>query len=389
MSSYLQFNRELHVLARFYKATLYSYEQTDYLLFKCRKEKESMAILGFTDKPPSYYKIKGSGISENQKNLFEITFVRFVSALEVFLVDQVRDVFIQTKEPFKKQNSKPEFSQAELLSMKSPADIFDKIINKETRKLSSGGFNEIIKYYKEHFQINLADISPGKKKMEEYHQRRHLLVHRLGKTDQQYRDKYNCSSSRISIDELYLTNCFEDFKNFAEILNNQLKERLQVNFSTNKTKVKPESTSLIIVEVLKGQPNIFDNNYEFWAGDQLCMFTNILDQRTNESDKKFKIAISGSAVQISSYGTILKKEVDRGKIKVEYLRSKENSALPTPKKRLDFKTISLIKEKLPEQPWQTGIHKIIAEELGLSNKIVTKTINYLVKNGHVIIKENR
>lgn len=383
MSSFTQFTKELHILNKFYKATLFSYEQTDLLLYKCRKEKTLMNEIGFTQKVPSYYKIKGSGISENQKNLSEIIFVRFVSALEVYLVDQVRDVFIITKEPFKRQNSKPEFSQAELLSMKSPADIFDKIINKETRKLSSGGFNEIMKYYKIHFQLNLAEIFPGKSKMEEYHQRRHLLVHRLGKTDQHYRDKFNYKSNRISVDEIYLQECFEDFKKFSEILNEKLKEKIKGNFIINKPKDKPEAKSDILVLILKGEPSIFESNFEFWAGDQLCMFSNILDKRINDNERCFRILLSGTNVQMSSYSTILKKEVDRGKIKIEYLNTKNSVVLPTPKKRLPMSTIHKIKDKLPEQPWPVGIHKSIAIDLNLSNKIVSQAISYLVKSNLV------
>jgi len=382
MSSFNQFTKELHILFKFYKATLYAYEQTDLLLFKCRKNKDEMATVGLFEKQPSYYKSKGKGISENQKNLSEVIFVRFVSALEVYLVDQVREIFLVTKEPFKKQHSKPEFSQAELLSMNSPADIFDKIINKETRKLSSGGFNIIIKYYKDNFQINLSDISPGLTKMEEYHQRRHLLVHRLGRTDEHYRKKFNCQLSKISVDEVYLKECFENFKTFSEIVETKLRDKIKNNFSVSKVEKEKEVKSIVLVEILKGQPSIFDNNFEFWAGDEFCMFSKILTNRVNESDSKFKITLAGTNTQISSYSTILKREVDRNKIRIEYITKKGKDIIEqTPKKRLDKATIEKIRKKLiMEQPNPPGIHKTIASELGLSNKIVRSAINYIYKN---------
>ena len=63
--------------------------------------------------------------------------------------------------------------------------------------------------------------------MEEYHDRRHLLVHRLGKADEQFRKKYNLKSQRITIEEDYLFECFDDFlNNFIDPNLKFLKEEL-------------------------------------------------------------------------------------------------------------------------------------------------------------------
>lgn len=48
--------------------------------------------------------------------------------------------------------------------------------------------------------------------MQEYHDRRHLLVHRLGETDSQYRKKYNANTKSISISDDYIIGCMEDKK---------------------------------------------------------------------------------------------------------------------------------------------------------------------------------
>lgn len=383
MKSHHQFLHEINKLYAFYIVTLYSYEQTDNLFSMWRVDRTSFEKVGLDLKPPILYKNKKRAKLENKKNLSEIIFVRIVSALEVFLVDIIRDVFISTKEPFKKQDVIIQFTQAELLSIHSPADIFNKIINKELRKLTSGGFSDIQKYYKRHFDIELNGFTPGKIKMEEYHERRHLLVHRLGKTDQMYREKYDTKAQSISVSEDYLMDCIQDFKDFADLINTQLKYKLTSELLIPKSKKKIiEAKHRIDVEILiEKEPEFFAMDYEFWAGDQFSMVSNILDIRTQIDVKKFQLVISGTERQIISYSRILRQGVAADEIKVKFKKMKTIYIEPNEPIFLDEKIIKKIKEKLPEQPWPTGIHKIIAAELGVSNKMVSGAIQQLIGKG--------
>ena len=72
-------------------------------------------------------------------------------------------IFAATKIPFQNKNE-IKFSQSEILSI-SQEDLLEKIITKECRKLSSGGFDEIKKYYKKNFNTDISSISPGLMKM--------------------------------------------------------------------------------------------------------------------------------------------------------------------------------------------------------------------------------
>lgn len=383
MKSHQQFLHELNKLNAFYEVTLYSYEQTDNLFSMWRIDKSSFEKVGLDLKASPFYKKKPRAKLENKKNLSEIIFVRVVSALEVFMVDIIRDVFISTKEPFKKQDVIIQFTQAELLSIHSPADIFNKIINKELRKLTSGGFTDIQKYYKRHFDIELSSFTPGKIKMEEYHDRRHLLVHRLGKTDQIYREKYGTKAQSISVDQDYLMECMQDFKEFADLVNTQLNYKLTSELLIPKTKQKIiEGRHRIDVEILTDiEPNYFTMAFEFWAGDQFSMLSNILDSRTQVDSKNFQLIISGTERQIISYSRILREGVSAGEISVKFKKMKTSSLEPPKPMFLDDKIITKIKEKLPNQPWETGIHKIVAAELGISNKMVTIAIQQLIGKG--------
>ncbi|WP_366185553.1 winged helix-turn-helix transcriptional regulator [Flavobacterium ovatum] len=382
MTTFDQFNKELTKLENFYKSSLYAYEQTDFLLYHWRKNQEKLKEINFEVVKPTFYKIKTKGtVSDNQKNLAEIIFVRCVSALEVYLTEQVREVFFITKEPFKKEHIMVEIKQSELLSAKSTTDIFNKIINKELRRLSSGGFGEIIKYYKKTLLIDISEIKPKRDIIEEYHQRRHLLVHRLGKTDQFYRDRYNYTEPTITVEKYYLEHCFEDFKEFAHEIHNQIKIKLTNNFYIKKSKQKSEAKCKIDLDLSSKKMNIFDSNYEFLSGDSITRFGNLFEQKIKNNDNSESIFISGTKIEMLAYVNILNAEIKRGKIKatVETKFSQKNSEKP--RNELTTYLLDKIKSRLPEQPWTKNQHKRTAKELGLSNKTVSRAIEKLIEDG--------
>lgn len=382
MTTFDQFNKEITKLENFYKSSLYAYEQTDFLLYNWRKNQDKLKEINFEITKPTYYKIKTKGVvSDNQKNLAEIIFVRCVSALEVYLTEQIREVFFITKEPFKKEHILVELKQSDILSAKSTTEIFNKIINKELRRLSSGGFSEIVKYYKKTLLIDIAKIKPKREIIEEYHQRRHLLVHRLGKTDQFYRDRYNFSEPNITVEKYYLEHCFEDFREFAHEIHNQINIKLNNNFYIKKTKQKSEAKCKIDLDLTSKKINIFDLNYEFLSGDSITRFGNLFVHKIKNENNTETIFISGTKIEILAYTNILNAEIKRGKIKAEIETKFSQKDSEKPKKELTPYLIEKIKLRLPEQPWIKNQHKKTARELGLSNKIVSRAIELLIEEG--------
>lgn len=219
--------------------------------------------------------------------------------------------------------------------------------------------------------------------MEEYHDRRHLLVHRLGKTDQQYRSKYNTIAPAIIVDEDYLFSCFNDFIDFAELLQNQVQYKIKNELKKDKSKGKRiESKSRIKIELLKKDPYFLESNYEFWAGEEFSMFESILDKKEQIDNENIIINISGTYRQILSYSEIIRKAIINKLINAEFIKVKNKpTPPPTPRKFLDEALIKKIQTSLPEQPWETGIHKKIANELNLSNKLVSTAIQLLIGKG--------
>ncbi|MCC4213759.1 hypothetical protein [Leeuwenhoekiella parthenopeia] len=382
MKSYKNFLAESENLLRFYKATLFTYEQTSLLIHLWKKDKTSFNTVGVEFNESDYYINRRKDLLKNEKNLSEIVYVRLISALELFLIDLIRDVFIATKEPFKKQDIKLEFTQAELLSLDSPSIIFNKVITKELRKLSSGGFNEIVKYYKRHFGIEFGNFSPGKKKMEEYHDRRHLLVHRLGKTDDQYRKRYNYDHPSITITEEYLQQSFKDFKGFAALINDQIKYKVnQLIYTKNRKPKIVEAKSRVVVMLKQGEQDYLKPSFEFWAGDEFTMLSSLTENRNKTDEKTLELIISGTEKQISSYKKVLQDGAKKGEIKLSRFKTKSNYQEPLKPVYLNEEMLKQIARELPKQPWETGIHKTIASKLGYSNKFVSVAIQLLIGKG--------
>ena len=393
MKAFQNFTYNINKLETFYKSTIYAYEQTETLLTYQKKNHIQFDVAsdtGLLIKQPHTFKAKRKSNIELRKNLCEIVFVRVVSVLEVFLIDLVRDAFLESKEPFKKQDVIPQFSQAELLSFQSTSEIYAKIINKETRRLSSGGFLDIIKFYKKYFDVDLSNIAPGKSKMEEYHDRRHLLVHRVGKTDIQYRDKYNTSKQSISIEEDYLIDCIKDFKYFCDLVNNQVIFQLQQFNQISKKGKKIQRKVLLQIEFLTSSDRDYiQPAYEFWANDEYSRFEDILDSMKSHGENKTEFVLSGSFRQIRSYIRYLKR-IERQKeiklferdINVDEIKVKSPGEEREYSQRiLDEDILIKIQNLLPIQPWEKGIHKIIAAELNVPNKIVTLAITQLIVRG--------
>lgn len=387
LKSYTNFLNELLVLERFYFATKYSYEETENVINFIRNNKLKFAKetdFGLTVGKPNPFSVKKRARTTRRNIILEIIYVRIVSALEVLLVDLIRDVFILTKEPFKRQDIKHQFSQGELLSLDSTTSILNMIINKECRKLSSGGYNDIVKYYKRHFNIEIGSFHPGNKRMEEIHDRRHLLVHKLGKTDKAYRKKYNTTSTSVFINEEYLLETISDLRSFSSLLKNQLDYRLNNDFN-KATKKESLSKKTRVIELHHPENYEFEFlsiDYEFWAGDEYCKSNSIIKKIEKVGLETTKLEVVGEVQVLKSFLRLIRRRCKKNgfEFKEKGLSNNNNNG-GFSQKLLDEELILKIKSELPEQPWEKGIHKLIATKLNISNKISSSGIQQLIANG--------
>ena len=84
-------------------------------------------------------------------------------------------------------------------------------------------------------------------------------------------------------------------------------------------------------------------------------------------------------------GALISEECEQCGTKLIASRSREGVNIRTPKsaktKVMPGKLIEAVREKLPQRPWPTYIHKTIAKELEVSNGTVTRIISHLIDKG--------
>lgn len=373
-------SRELKQLRSFYDTTLRAYDKVkDIQDLALDSEFLSRAL---RDNRVRWSKTEKRIRSDHRKQkiesiLRELILVRTISALETFLTDAIRDIFIVTKSPFMDKSVRIDMSQEELIANNSPTKIYSRIINKETRKLTSGGFNEFIKYYKKRFDIDLSQLSPGYKKMNEYHDIRHILVHRLGQTDEAFRRKYRTEFQQISIDQTLFDSFLNDMETFVRLVDKEVRQLID-RFSATDTEYNARYVADILI-LKEDLPNCLHPSYQYWADDEYVMMTDILLGTTPAEDGRVRYYFNGSDRALRHLKRRLGREQNKLTISVKdvvmaFRLEKKLKSVPE-------EVVTLVWKELPDQPWAKGIHKEIAQRLGLSNGKVSAAIDALIHRG--------
>lgn len=170
--------------------------------------------------------------------------------------------------------------------MQSISEAYSKIVYSELRQLTSRGFSEIAKYYKTRIKVDLMTLDIPWPRLTEAHDRRHILVHRLGKTDQAYRHRYNTTAKMVSIDENYLFNSFQIILSFAEILVAKIKQ------SANNANLQRKNQSHKIAEIeikpitsMGGQ--VLEPLFNFDATDRIVALSDIAVNITQKEESTY------------------------------------------------------------------------------------------------------
>lgn len=317
-----------------------------------------------------------SRIDKSNETLRELMFVRTISALESFLVESIKEVFVSTKLPFI-DSTDVVFKKGEILSATGITKIFQKIIDKEVRSVSGGGFLEFAKFYRKKFSIDFSKINPGINKMAMYHEIRNLIVHRLGNTDSIYRRKYRTSKMRIALDKQFFDDFVCDLEFFSKTVSGQI-----ISFMETSLEKKKEVTSKLVVdlEFLCGAPPAFlEKNHEFWVDDEYVLVSDILQRVDTSPDGKARYHFYGSDRSMLFMYRFLKGEQRGRRLLLEEVSLK--FPFEERVKRIPEDVVKAVTAKMPKQPWPRGMHKKIACELSLSNKDVSSAIAILISRG--------
>lgn len=394
--AYRIFNSEITDLKELYNSTLIAYKQTSII------KKNKTDLLGISDNQNGYVLENlnefASNVTSLEYDLRQLVLIRLISILEHYLINNIKYIFTETKDPFKSA-LKIEFQYQELLSYKSLTDIFNKIITKECRQLSSGGFQDIIKYYKSKFDIDLNSFFSSQTRMFQYHDIRHLFVHNLGKTDKQYRKKYNTTKVGLSINDAYIISAIEDVQSFVEIVNKHTLDFIEHSKSENRIESNMRTLKFSFRN-LNNYLDLIDDNFSFWSNDDLVVLKDILLDRKELGDNIIEMKIHGDIIKVGDYFNIFKKTTKSNpnvnrirKLYDDYKPPVSEKKIksyvePTPKIEISEDLILKVNEMLPKSPWPIGIHKTIANELNLSNKTVSRAIQIILKSSQSENKEN-
>lgn len=223
-STYNQFKLNIKELKQLYDITYHLYLQ----------EHERIKELLPTSRPVETVTTQVGIVNHGLNSLFQKTqkkypdklrqliLVSSITTLEVFLVDLIQEISKRDTTPFNEQ-APVEFTKGQVLNSPSIADLKKEIISRDLRKLTSGGFTEIRKYYQKKFQIDFNNLNVPIKQLEEIHTRRHLHVHRNGVCDKEYVNKYPkmgyTVGSKILITHDYLKESLEKLSEFAQAVN--------------------------------------------------------------------------------------------------------------------------------------------------------------------------
>jgi hypothetical protein len=388
VEAYDKFQAEFAHLEMLLASTLFAYNEA--ILLSTQRAKE-----GYIDrKKPVFRKLAGGNefkLANNLKALHkryrtsfktilrETIFVRAISVLEVFLIDTVREILLARKALF--LNSKiVTISYPHLLSFKNSSEILSYIINKECRNLQNGGFIDITKYFRDRLKIEFNNFKEPLRLIFEYHDKRHLIVHRLGLTDKEYRHKYATEAKKVNISEKYLISAFKIIRAFCDFV---LNESLQIINSADSFLSQPDdSFARIAVKALdKKGIEAIKKNYIFSFDDNVIQLKDLNLQAIKETDDIYNLIISGDINFLKRYIAILKrlefnKSIEIINIELTEVKQTKQKNIP-----ISIEMFEKIRNHVPPQPWEKGMHKMIASNLGVSNKTVQAVIKKLISDG--------
>ena len=316
--------------------------------------------------------------TDNIKTCKELALIRSISALEVFIVDAVQEVFSANKNPFL-SNLTIEYHIGEILSCTDISDLQQKYIDQKCRNLHSKGFEEIQKYYKKTFGIDFSKFSHqisgkgyGISFIQQYHEIRHLIVHRLGKTDEQYRKKYNCSDISIKLSKSDLSTFFEVLLSFALYIEKKMNKYIVTQPPENRVEIKVEIISDKALEY-------FEPTFPVpIKRDKTIPLSEIMESKQFESPGVVILQLHGTFAYIRRFYKTLLKKTSAGEIKVLSHELLSLASTTSKVKQFPWDDVEKVIELLPEKPWDKHIHKEIAKKLGWSNNKVSKIIGNII-----------
>ena len=154
--------------------------------------------------------------------LRQLILINLITGLEVFFTDLIREIAKRDIEPFKLEE-KTDYSRGHILNFSTVKGLEEDLLNKDVRKLTSGGLDKSQEYFLRRFSIDFKTIGIDFNEIKEIHERRHLVVHRNGKCDLLYAKTYPTFGFKpgdtITLNHEYMIYAFNKILAFAGKIN--------------------------------------------------------------------------------------------------------------------------------------------------------------------------
>jgi len=379
LRSYKYFELELKALSSFliitnpYFKELETNDLWEQEIFKIEKERVKMK-LHFNPTSTEFI------VRSFEKNIpflsRELLYIRIISALEIFLIQAVRDVFKQTTIPFNSDHKRIDLNHSQVLQLTTIRELRNVLLHKETRPLSSAGYEDVVKYYKKQLGIDISSLHPGLQKMKYYHEVRHILVHRLGKTDNSFRKNHEYNKTYLQIDEDLLIDLFNDVYGYAYSVSEKVKSLIDTHTSVKVYKefigirYRIEFDSKILDKV-----NFLEPDYHFWVGDEIYYLQD-LGLNIISKGSRYVLEVWGKNEILKAYKLSIKTRLKTSK----YFENVTMKLVKHPKE-FDESIILAVSKLLPDGIWPLDTRKKVARELGVSNSKIDKIIKILNLRG--------
>jgi hypothetical protein len=320
------FSAEINRLKQLAITASYSFEQTRKVLTdevkKPNFNKESNIFLNEDIKNSSLkvFTVLNKLKSQAPRYLQELLFTRLISALEIFLIDSIREIGEIMPENFKSKEQ-ISYTREQVLSFSTIEELQNSLIDKDCRQLSSGGFQEITKFYRNKLRIDYSSLHPGITKLQEYHDRRHLLIHRLGQVDDSYRHRYNSTAKKLSVDFYYLTEVMGSLLLFSEQLNKKIVKEL---FGISTLPNPGNNRNLYVLEMknVNTLPDCLKSTYKICKGENSVNLEGILLFSLIKNGRLIMV-VEGDTEIIDQYSKIIRRAQVNGKLKVKFANPKK------------------------------------------------------------------
>ena len=301
--------------------------------------------------------------------LREVIFVRLISAVEVMLIDHASNLF-STKRQY--LGKKIEIDTNLLSSYQSLDELWGKIIKEELRELNKKGFSEVILYYRNKFDLDFSNFRELKL-IEEMYERRHILVHALGHTDEKYRKKYSTDDTFISIDEVYLVKVFSIIEDFHEVVR---RAGLQKIFTDRPIEIMRTYTIKFKIRILDvACAQFFQSDFQIQGisdSEKLKAITKSKIETKTDVD----LVLSGDKAIIGKYIEILKRQENRKGLQI----TKREAISRGHRSTLNDEELLQLHLRLGPRPWGAGLKEAIALELNISKTQISHAMNLILDN---------